>query len=159
MATDLGVPRDTVVGGTSITGVTRYVFIQYFVELNHVGLPGTGNDGDRTVCLGKIDRTTGATVLDTAFTDELLGTPCLDFEQARGRATAGCGRARAARRAPPSRTRQPSSATAPRYSARATTRRHPWTWMVPLDAELLKACIRMGATREGGAHPAYSGSL
>jgi hypothetical protein len=45
-----------------------------------VPLPGTGTDGDRTVCLGKVDRTTGATVLDTSFTDELLGTPCLDFD-------------------------------------------------------------------------------
>ena len=52
------------------------------MELNHVGLPGTGNDGDRTICLGKIDRASGATVLDTSFTDEILGTPCLDFDSA-----------------------------------------------------------------------------
>jgi hypothetical protein len=43
-------------------------------------LPGTGSDGDRTICLGKFDRKTGATVLDTSFTDEILGTPCLDFD-------------------------------------------------------------------------------
>ena len=78
----LGVPRDAVVGQQPATNVSRYVFIQYFVELNHVGLPGTGSDGDRTVCLGKIDRQTGATVLDTSFTDEILGTPCLDFDSA-----------------------------------------------------------------------------
>lgn len=78
----LGVPRDAVIGQQPGTNVERYVFIQYFVELNHVGLPGTGNDGDRTICLGKVDRSTGATVLDTSFTDELLGTPCLDFDSA-----------------------------------------------------------------------------
>jgi hypothetical protein len=77
-----GVPRDHVVNGPLFSNVERYVFIQYFVELNHVGLPGTGNDGDRTICLGKIDKKTGATVLDTSFTDELLGTPCLDFDSA-----------------------------------------------------------------------------
>jgi hypothetical protein len=75
-------PRDQVVGKPEASGTERYVFIQYFVELNHVPLPGTGSDGDRTVCLGKLDRTTGATVLDTSFTDELLGTPCLDFDSA-----------------------------------------------------------------------------
>lgn len=78
----LGLPKNQVVGGQPVTGVDRYVFIQYFVELNHVPLPGTGSDGDRTLCLGKVDRTTGATVLDTSFTDELLGTPCLDFDSA-----------------------------------------------------------------------------
>jgi len=78
----LGVPRDAVVGQSPAQGIERYVFIQYFVELNHVGLPGTGNDGDRTICLGKIDRASGATVLDTSFTDEILGTPCLDFDSA-----------------------------------------------------------------------------
>jgi hypothetical protein len=80
----LGLPRDAVQAAVEepASGVTRYVFIQYFVELNHVGLPGTGNDGDRTICLGKVDRKTGATVLDTSFTDELLGTPCLDFDSA-----------------------------------------------------------------------------
>jgi hypothetical protein len=78
----LGLPRDQVVGKPLVSGTDRFVFIQYFVELNHVPLPGTGSDGDRTVCLGKFDRTTGATVLDTSFTDELLGTPCLDFDSA-----------------------------------------------------------------------------
>lgn len=78
----LGVPRDAVVGQQPATGTERFAFIQYFVELNHVPLPGTGSDGDRTVCLGRVDRTTGATVLDTSFTDELLGTPCLDFDSA-----------------------------------------------------------------------------
>jgi len=77
-----GVPRDTVVGQQPATNTERYAFIQYFVELNHVPLPGTGSDGDRTVCLGKVDRATGATVLDTSFTDEILGTPCLDFDSA-----------------------------------------------------------------------------
>ena len=78
----LGLPRDTVVGKPAATGTERFAFIQYFVELNHVPLPGTGSDGDRTICLGKVDRTTGATVLDTSFTDEILGTPCLDFDSA-----------------------------------------------------------------------------
>lgn len=78
----LGVPRDAVAGQPAASGVERYAFIQYFVELNHVPLPGTGSDGDRTLCLGKVDRATGATVLDTSFTDELLGTPCLDFDSA-----------------------------------------------------------------------------
>ncbi len=77
-----GVPRDTVVGQKAATNTERFAFIQYFVELNHVPLPGTGSDGDRTVCLGKVDRATGATVLDTSFTDEILGTPCLDFDSA-----------------------------------------------------------------------------
>ncbi|WP_157623119.1 hypothetical protein [Solimonas soli] len=75
-------PRDQVIGKPPVTGSERFLFIQYFVELNHVPLPGTGSDGDRTVCLGKVDRNTGATVLDTSFTDELLGTPCLDFDSA-----------------------------------------------------------------------------
>ena len=78
----LGVPRDAVVGGAPAQGVQRYAFIQYFVELNHVPGPGTGSDGDRTLCLAKFDRRTGATVLDTSFTDELLGTPCVDFDSA-----------------------------------------------------------------------------
>lgn len=78
----LGLPRNEVPGKPTVSGTERFVFIQYFVELNHVPLPGTGSDGDRTVCLGKFDRTTGATVLDTSFTDELLGTPCLDFDSA-----------------------------------------------------------------------------
>ncbi|MDB5987723.1 MAG: hypothetical protein JWR16_2776 [Nevskia sp.] len=78
----LGLPRDAVVGQAAATGTERFAFIQYFVELNHVPLPGTGSDGDRTICLGRIDRKTGATVLDTSFTDELLGTPCLDFDSA-----------------------------------------------------------------------------
>ncbi len=77
-----GVPADAVVGGSPATGTERFAFIQYFVELNHVPLPGTGSDGDRTVCLGLVDRQTGATVLDTSFTDEILGTPCLDFDSA-----------------------------------------------------------------------------
>jgi hypothetical protein len=76
------VPRDTLVGGQPATGTGRFVFIQYSVELNHIPGPGTGSDGDRTVCLGKFDRATGATVLDTSFTDELLGTPCVDFDSA-----------------------------------------------------------------------------
>lgn len=78
----LSLPRDTVVGQDPATGVERYAFIQYFVELNHVPLPGTGSDGDRTICFGKVDRKTGATALDTSFTDELLGTPCVDFDSA-----------------------------------------------------------------------------
>jgi hypothetical protein len=78
----LGVPRDAVIGQEPATNTERFAFIQYFVELNHVPLPGTGSDGDRTVCLGKVDRATGATVLDTSFTDEILGTPCLDFDSA-----------------------------------------------------------------------------
>ncbi len=78
----LGLPRDQVVGGQEVSGTERYLFIQYFVELQHVPLPGTGSDGDRTICFGKVDRNTGATVLDTSFTDELLGTPCLDFDSA-----------------------------------------------------------------------------
>jgi len=78
----LGLPRDAVVNGAPAQGVQRYAFIQYFVELNHIPGPGTGSDGDRTICLAKYDRRTGATVLDTSFTDELLGTPCLDFDSA-----------------------------------------------------------------------------
>ena len=78
----LGVPRDAVVGGAPAQGVQRYAFIQYFVELNHIPGAGTGSDGDRTICLAKYDRRTGATVLDTSFTDELLGTPCIDFDSA-----------------------------------------------------------------------------
>lgn len=78
----IGVPRDAVVGAAPATGVQRYAFIQYFVELNHIPGPGTGSDGDRTICLAKYDRRTGATVLDTSFTDELLGTPCIDFDSA-----------------------------------------------------------------------------
>ncbi len=77
-----GVPADAVEGQPPATGTERFAFIQYFVELNHVPLPGTGSDGDRTVCLGLADRETGATVMDTSFTDELLGTPCLDFDSA-----------------------------------------------------------------------------
>jgi len=77
-----GTPRNQVIGKPPVSGTDRYVFIQYFVELNHVPLPGTGSDGDRTICIGKVDRNTGATVLDTSFTDELLGTPCLDFDSA-----------------------------------------------------------------------------
>ena len=76
------VPRDRVAGEKAATGTGRFAFIQYFVELNHIPGPGTGSDGDRTICLGKFDRATGATVLDTSFTDELLGTPCLDFDSA-----------------------------------------------------------------------------
>ncbi|HKY91639.1 MAG TPA: hypothetical protein VJM11_11395, partial [Nevskiaceae bacterium] len=75
-------PRDRVNGEQPASGQGRFVFIQYFVELNHIPGPGTGSDGDRTICLGKFDRRTGATVLDTSFTDELLGTPCVDFDSA-----------------------------------------------------------------------------
>ncbi len=78
----LKLPRDAVIGEDPTTGTGRFVFIQYFVELQHVPGPGTGSDGDRTLCLGKFDRRTGATVLDTTFTDEILGTPCLDFDSA-----------------------------------------------------------------------------
>lgn len=78
----LGLPRNAVVGQQPATGTERFAFIQYFVELNHVPLPGTGSDGDRTICLGRVDRKTGATALDTSFTDELLGTPCVDFDSA-----------------------------------------------------------------------------
>ncbi len=78
----LKLPRDTVIGEDPATGTGRFVFIQYFVELQHVPGPGTGSDGDRTLCLGKFDKRTGATVLDTSFTDEILGTPCLDFDSA-----------------------------------------------------------------------------
>lgn len=76
------VSRDRVASEVPATGTGRFTFIQYFVELNHAGGPGTGSDGDRTICLGKFDRATGATVLDTSFSDELLGTPCLDFDSA-----------------------------------------------------------------------------
>ncbi len=81
-ASGLGLPRNAVVGQPPASGVERFAFIQYFVELNHVPLPGTGSDGDRTICLAKVDRRTGASVLDTSFTDEILGTPCLDFDSA-----------------------------------------------------------------------------
>ncbi|MGQ0621320.1 MAG: hypothetical protein ACT4QA_15575 [Panacagrimonas sp.] len=76
------IPRDRVGTETPATGTGRFAFIQYFVELNHIPGPGTGSDGDRTICLGKFDRATGATVLDTSFSDELLGTPCIDFDSA-----------------------------------------------------------------------------
>jgi hypothetical protein len=79
-------PRDVLAAyqgddsGKPAAGTGRFVFIQYFVELNHIGGAGTGSDGDRTICLGKFNRATGKTELDTTFTDELLGTPCIDFD-------------------------------------------------------------------------------
>ncbi len=64
------------------TGVGRYGFIQYFVELNHVPGPGTGSDGDRTICMVNYNRRTGAMALDVTFDDEFTGQPCVDFDSA-----------------------------------------------------------------------------
>ncbi len=66
-----------------VAGTGRYGFIQYFVELNHIPLPGTGSDGDRTICMVNYNRRTGASVLDVTFDDELTGQPCVDFDSAR----------------------------------------------------------------------------
>jgi hypothetical protein len=66
------------------------MFMQYFVELNHVPLPGTGSDGDRTVCMLLVNRVTGATMMDPFFVDELTKQPCLDFDsKARERTSFG----------------------------------------------------------------------
>jgi hypothetical protein len=70
--------------------VQRLIFIQYFVELNHVPAPGTGSDGDRTICEMLVNRVTGATMMDPQFVDELTKQPCLDFDsRARERTTFG----------------------------------------------------------------------
>lgn len=60
--------------------VSRVGFIQYFVELNHVPAPGTGSDGDRTICMMLVNRVTGDTMMDPLFVDELTKQPCLDFD-------------------------------------------------------------------------------
>jgi hypothetical protein len=60
--------------------VGRVLFMQYFVELQHVPAPGTGSDGDRTVCMLLVNRVTGATMMDPFFVDELTKQPCLDFD-------------------------------------------------------------------------------
>lgn len=62
--------------------VARAMFIQYFVELNHAPAPGTGSDGDRTVCSMLVNRVTGASMMDPLFVDELTKQPCLDFDGA-----------------------------------------------------------------------------
>lgn len=62
--------------------VERVLFLQYFVELNHVPAPGTGSDGDRTMCMMLVNRVTGATMMDPQFVDELTKQPCLDFDGA-----------------------------------------------------------------------------
>lgn len=60
--------------------VARVTFLQYFVELNHVPAPGTGSDGDRTVCMMLVNRVTGDSMMDPLFVDELTKQPCLDFD-------------------------------------------------------------------------------
>jgi hypothetical protein len=60
--------------------VERVMFLQYFVELSMVPLPGTGSDGDRTVCMQLINRVTGEARLDPRWVDELTKQPCLDFD-------------------------------------------------------------------------------
>ncbi len=70
--------------------VQRVMFMQYFVELNHVPAPGTGSDGDRTICMMLVNRVTGETAMDPLFVDELTFQPCLDFDGAhRERTTFG----------------------------------------------------------------------
>jgi hypothetical protein len=81
--------------GTSVaqidpTCVQRVMFFSYFVELNMVPLPGTGSDGDRTVCMMLLNRVTGQARLDPRWVDELTHQPCLDYDSAaRDRKTFG----------------------------------------------------------------------
>jgi hypothetical protein len=70
--------------------VARVMFMQYFVELNHVPAPGTGSDGDRTICMMLVNRVTGESRMDPLWVDELTKQPCLDFDGAhRQRTTFG----------------------------------------------------------------------
>jgi hypothetical protein len=62
--------------------VQRVTFHQYFVELNHVPAPGTGSDGDRTICMMLVNRVTGDSMMDPLWVDELTKQPCLDFDSA-----------------------------------------------------------------------------
>jgi hypothetical protein len=62
--------------------VQRVTFHQYFVELGHVPAPGTGSDGDRTICMMMVNRVTGDSMMDPLWVDELTKQPCLDFDSA-----------------------------------------------------------------------------
>jgi len=59
-------------GASSLAPGKRLVFIDYFVDLNHMGLLGTGSGGDRKIYVAKIN-SDGSLQYDTDFRDELTG--------------------------------------------------------------------------------------
>ena len=56
----------------------RLFFVDYFVNLDHMGLQGTGSDGDRKIYMVKIN-SDGSLSYDTDFRDELTGEVGLAF--------------------------------------------------------------------------------
>jgi hypothetical protein len=60
---------------------TRRVAVSnYFVQLTPFKLPGLHEAGDDRVCMARLTQT-GQLVLDTAFTDELTGQPCVEMDR------------------------------------------------------------------------------
>lgn len=56
----------------------RVASANYFVQLTPFDLPGTHEEGDLRVCMGRLTHD-GRLVLDTAFKDELTGKPCVSM--------------------------------------------------------------------------------
>jgi hypothetical protein len=64
--------------GSSLASGKRLMFMDYFVNLDHMGLQGTGSDGDRKIYMVKI-KGDGSLTYDTNFRDELTGEVGLAF--------------------------------------------------------------------------------
>jgi len=71
----VGIDRAGATGSSASSALQpgkRLVFINYFVDLNHMGLLGTGSGGDRKIYVAKINAD-GSLQYDTNFKDELTG--------------------------------------------------------------------------------------
>lgn len=64
--------------GSGLAAGKRAMFMDYFVNLDHMGLQGTGSDGDRKIYMVKIG-SDGSLAYDTNFRDELTGEVGLAF--------------------------------------------------------------------------------
>jgi hypothetical protein len=58
----------------------RVAAANYFVQLTPFNLPGLHEAGDDRVCMARLTQT-GQLVLDTAFRDELTGSPCVSMDR------------------------------------------------------------------------------
>lgn len=65
-------------GAQGLAPGKRIFFMDYFVNLDHMGLQGTGSDGDRKIYMVKLN-SNGSMAFDTSFRDELTGEVGLAF--------------------------------------------------------------------------------
>jgi hypothetical protein len=59
----------------------RFSFSNYFVDLEGLGLPGTGTAGDLKVFMANFNKQNGAAAIDTRFKDELTGEVGVNFNR------------------------------------------------------------------------------